>query len=464
MKAGRRPLKRTILYACVLYTLLLCLVISLASYYTNKSAQYRGYEDYIRDVLEYTAEKIDVDDLAACIRSGEESDKFQILQHEMDRIRANFNVHFLYVIIPLHTGAYDNIMNVIAAVSDYEREFQADELVYLGMLTGDSYSPETAKKYMDAYESGKLSFFEEISEWGDDYTGLLPLYDSAGNKVAALCMDVEMQSIKNQVLHTTLVSVAATVLLGAAFAAVFLFWAGKRITDPIAALERSMARFAEDEDMRLDPDQLVLDMPEIHTRNEVASLADAAGKMSVRLRDSVKSMLSAEQELATMRILATKDPLTQVGNKTAYAQYCEGLQGRMKQDRTDFAVVMMDVNRLKEINDTYGHDKGDILLKGCCQILCDVFRHSPVYRIGGDEFAAVLMDRDYVNRDELLAQVRATFARTAANMEAEPWECFSAALGMAESAPEDLCVDDVLQRADREMYRVKVEMKAFRAD
>ena len=133
-------------------------------------------------------------------------------------------------------------------------------------------------------------------------------------------------------------------------------------------------------------------------------------------------------------------------------------------DRPDFAVVMMDVNRLKEMNDSYGHDKGDILLRGCCRILCDCFRHSPVYRIGGDEFAAVLLDRDYVNRNELLAQARAAFERTAANRDAEPWECFSAALGMAEFAPEDLCVDDVLQRADREMYRVKVEMKAFRAD
>ena len=80
------------------------------------------------------------------------------------------------------------------------------------------------------------------------------------------------------------------------------------------------------------------------------------------------------------------------------------------------------------------------------------------------EFAAVLLDRDYADRSELLSKARAAFERTAANMEAEPWECFSAALGMAESAPEDLCVDDVLQRADREMYRVKVEMKAFRAD
>ena len=464
MKAARKPLKRTMLYACVLYTLLLCIVIGLASYYTNKKAQYKGYEDYIDDVLRYTAEKIDVDDLAACIRSGEESEKFHELQHEMDRIRADFNVHFLYVIIPLHTGPQDNIMNVIAAVSDYEREFQADELVYLGMLTGDSYSPETAKKYMDAYESGEISFFEEISEWGDDFTGLLPLYDSAGNKIAALCMDVEMQSIKKQVLNTTLVSLVATLLLGAAFAAIFLVWAGSRITKPIAALEQSMARFADGGDTQLDPDRLVLDVPEIRTRNEVASLADAVGKMSVRLRDSVKSMLSAEQELARMQILATKDSLTQVGNKTAYAQYCEGLQERMKQDGPDFAVVMMDVNRLKEINDTYGHDKGDIMLKGCCRVLCDCFRHSPVYRIGGDEFAAVLLDRDYVNRVELLAQARATFERTASDREAEPWECLSAALGMAESTPEDLCVDDVLQRADREMYRVKVEMKAFRAD
>ncbi|MBR0410469.1 MAG: hypothetical protein IJI25_05640 [Eubacterium sp.] len=42
---------------------------------------------------------------------------------------------------------------------------------------------------------GKLSFFEEISEWGDDYTGLLPLFDSRGNRVAALCVDVDVAEI-----------------------------------------------------------------------------------------------------------------------------------------------------------------------------------------------------------------------------------------------------------------------------
>ena len=67
-----------------------------------------------------------------------------------------------------------------------------------------------------------------------------------------------------------------------------------------------------------------------------------------------------------------------------------------------FAVCMFDCNCLKQINDEYGHDKGDIFLKETTRIICDVFEHSPVFRIGGDEFVAVLQNGDYENREALL--------------------------------------------------------------
>ncbi len=55
-----------------------------------------------------------------------------------------------------------------------EEEIDADELVYLNMPTGDSYSPATAKKYLDACQSDRLSFLEEISEWGRIIPGCCP--------------------------------------------------------------------------------------------------------------------------------------------------------------------------------------------------------------------------------------------------------------------------------------------------
>ena len=71
----------------------------------------------------------------------------------------------------------------------------------------------------------------------------------------------------------------------------------------------------------------------------------------------------------------------------------------------------MDANNLKMINDNYGHGAGDEYIKGCCKILCDVFCHSPVFRIGGDEFAVILKGRDYHNRNDLMKEIKETFER-----------------------------------------------------
>ena len=135
----------------------------------------------------------------------------------------------------------DNVQNVIAAVSQYEYEYLADdELAHLNQLTGDSYSPSTAAKYLHAYESGELSFFEEASEWGVDFTGLLPLYDSEGNRVAALCMDVEVKAIHTQLFLYTVETILIIVLLGVLFSSIFIDWTDTNIVTPILHLERSV--------------------------------------------------------------------------------------------------------------------------------------------------------------------------------------------------------------------------------
>lgn len=60
------------------------------------------------------------------------------------------------------------------------------------------------------------------------------------------------------------------------------------------------------------------------------------------------------------------------------------------------------MNDLKKVNDFYGHDAGDRHILSAKKLICDVFKHSPVYRIGGDEFTVILTGTDYENGIELL--------------------------------------------------------------
>ena len=113
-------------------------------------------------VLNYTEACIDVDDMEKCIKSGRESAIFKLLQKNLDRIKDYMEVDYIYVIEPLNTNKIDNIRNVIAGVSKEDQD-KMEQPVYLNMLTGDSYSPKEAKKYLDAYRRGKLTFFENVT-------------------------------------------------------------------------------------------------------------------------------------------------------------------------------------------------------------------------------------------------------------------------------------------------------------
>lgn len=156
------------------------------------------------------------------------------------------------------------------------------------------------------------------------------------------------------------------------------------------------------------------------------------------------------------------DALTCVRNKAAYADYIQSIQEQMEEtdEKIKFAFGVFDCDNLKLINDTYGHDKGDLYLKACCRLICRVFKHSPVFRIGGDEFAVILQNEDYENREELAAKFRAK--RTDIGRSAEnPWQRANVTMGMAVYDPDnDMAVIDVARRADQDMYEHKRLKKA----
>ena len=119
---------------------------------------------------------------------------------------------------------------------------------------------------------------------------------------------------------------------------------------------------------------------------------------------------------------------------------------------------MIDLNNLKYINDTFGHEAGDIYIKGSCEIVTRTFTHSPLYRVGGDEFVVVLMGEDYRNRDELVSRVREDFIKSYQNKRVPPPERYSASVGIAVYAEGDT-VDTVFKRADQAMYAEKMLFK-----
>ncbi len=167
---------------------------------------------------------------------------------------------------------------------------------------------------------------------------------------------------------------------------------------------------------------------------------------------------SAQETAADMTLLAYKDALTHVGSKIAYDRAIRALEKEISENKIPFAIAMIDLNNLKNINDGYGHSNGNSYIYGACQIICSIFRHSPVFRIGGDEFVVILKNTDYDNRAELINQSKQKFSETESDNSREPWERFSAAVGIAEYHSGDTA-DTVFKNADKDMYENKMSMK-----
>ena len=294
--------------------------------------------------------------------------------------------------------------------------------------------------------------------WGSQYTAGLPLFNSAGERFALLCADINLDEIHRRAMQGMFNIVVPLLLLGFIFWVVFAHLVDKNITFPLTQLQERTREFAAICDRKNAPETLVFDCPDIHTENEVESLSHAIAHMAQSIRNYAEDIRTAEDQTLAMTLLAYRDPLTHVKNATAYEEEQRRLEKEIADGRAEFAFVIIDANNLKDINNGHGHECGDEYIIGICRILCDVYHHSSVFRIGGDEFIAVLQNRNYHSRDELLLILRQTFAQTAMDETLSPWCRYSAAAGMAIYQHGDT-VKDVFRRADKAMHQSKLLMK-----
>lgn len=152
-----------------------------------------------------------------------------------------------------------------------------------------------------------------------------------------------------------------------------------------------------------------------------------------------------------------RDSLTGVKNKNAFVEFENRLDHEIQSGACqEFAVAICDVNGLKEVNDTKGHKAGDEYICGAAKLVCEIFKHSPVFRIGGDEFAVILRDFDYRRREDLQEQIDGIV------QENQKKGGVVVACGMACFEPaNDKNVAQVFERADRQMYSRKKALKHF---
>lgn len=174
-----------------------------------------------------------------------------------------------------------------------------------------------------------------------------------------------------------------------------------------------------------------------------------------QIEDALRRELQQKEQLQSAIKKVNTDPLTGVKSKHAYLEAAERLDRRIADGSvTEFGVVVCDLNDLKAINDSLGHESGDQAIRDACRAICLCFAHSPVFRIGGDEFAVILEGSDYANREALLERFEEQMAEQAQQGKT------AVAFGCSLFNPmQDKNMKAVFDRADDIMYHRKNMMK-----
>src|ERR1035437_707717 len=163
------------------------------------------------------------------------------------------------------------------------------------------------------------------------------------------------------------------------------------------------------------------------------------------------------QTEVALQHLATHDTLTDLPNRFLMVDRLDQLLARAKRSDTAFAVLFMDIDRFKEVNDTYGHEFGDLLLCAVAQRLTKSVRQSDtVARIGGDEFVIILETVHQIGEADAVANnVRRALARPI-NIQEHPLTV-TVSIGISFYPENGESVDTLLRAADYAMYLAKKE-------
>ena len=406
---------------------------------------------------------IDFEDL-----SEETKIAYEIYSHEyylaaFENAREKFNLAYLYYMVPVSDDS-DEIIYVLDS-DRFVKEENGKEYIDLGIK--QSYPKDQFKNLWEAWTSGVRPKGHDIYEKqnGKTYAYYTPLYIN-GEKLGIIDVEVEVSSLIHAIHKSTFSNMAVVAAVLILFSFILLLLIRTSFIRKLIKLRSAIEEYSLNKDSKIAEGL----MKESNNGDEISVIMSKFADMIYELENYMKrlsqtsmALSDSHQKAMELSVLAVKDSLTGVRNKTGYDKELHLLEKQIDAGFTDFGVAMIDLNYLKRINDTYGHDKGNIAIVTLCKIICHIFNHSAVFRIGGDEFVVILQGMDFENVDELIQEFHIQLANRYDDINLEYWEKTSAAIGYSAFNPEtDTCYEDVFKRADAEMYKNKKAMKAAR--
>ena len=340
----------------------------------------------------------------------------------------NINAYIISYVIPMFRGNKD--IGVVGIDIDFEQLTNQLSQVHF-MQSGFAFleDAEGLIVYHPTIPNG-LTFKPE-----DDQVKL-SIQLSNGMKLVTVAPILEINAQRDKHIKQSIIFI---LLLLAITTTITIFFS-RSITKPLKELTKEAKKMITG-DMNADFN--------IQQNDEIGELAKSFSAAKFHIIQHMKQMQG----------LAFLDSLTGVRNKMAYDNYIAELESRIENGEIkSYGIAILDTNNLKEINDTYGHENGNTYLVNSCKLICQIFAHSPVFRIGGDEFLVVLTGKDLENHNELMSQLKESMDLT--KKASFPWKQISIAcgLGIADYA-KATTIADTFNKADKNMYINKREIK-----
>ncbi len=296
--------------------------------------------------------------------------------------------------------------------------------------------------------------------WGRFYSAYSPIHNSDGDIVGVVAVDFDAKWYEQKMAtNGTIVLLVSLCSLLAGAAVVFAVTG--RIRKKFRAVNNELSVLAED-------------LENLASEFGIAAGESDSGKVLVKESGKLRG-INYDDELAKLsdklhfihdelrqyineaRARAYIDVMTDVGNRTAYGDILRREDERISTGQGDFALVIVDINELKNINDNYGHENGDAIIVDTATILKRTFGRENVYRIGGDEFLAVMdnaSEEDVKERIGALDEAVEKFNATEKTYEMN----LALSRGYSFYEPEvDRNFKAVFKRADEAMYQNKRE-------
>ena len=339
----------------------------------------------------------------------------------------NINIYMISYVIPIYYNnqfigviGMDVDFNVLTEKLEADIEYDTG-IIYLAyenkIIYHDNYPYDSTRVVNDNITETETSLINNMSL-------VLSIYKS--------------EIVAEQTILIATIGVTSTILL-----AIFIFityYFTRNVIKPLKDLTAATKKVLEGEyDIHV----------ESNSNDEIGVLANSFNK----------TITVIHEKLDYINALAFKDSLTSAMSNHSYISNVERIN-QILNEKTSLNVIVFDVNNLKLINDTYGHECGNALLIKASSAITTVFNHVNTYRIGGDEFVVVIENESEENINILLNDFEKMVNQSFIEL-AESKEKIEVAYGYARyDHLNDSCFEDVFNRADFIMYENKRKMKS----